>query len=838
MANPPNNPPPSSRVLFVEDDASLGASLAEGLQPDGIQLTVSADTEDAQLRLQREHFDLVLIDLGLPRVDGFALLEAMKADEHLHGIPVIILTAKNASADKVRAFDLGAVDYVTKPFELVELRARIRSALNTRRLQRALLSANHTLDQARIAAEEAANGKAEFLANMSHEIRTPMNGVIAMTSLLLQTELASDQRDFVETIRSSGESLLTIIDDILHFSKLESGKMELEQQPMDLRICAEEALDLLAARAAEKNLDLVLDVAPDVATNALGDSTRIRQIVLNLVNNAIKFTAEGSVTVQLTTRPQNETGSGTNGQPECLISVRDTGIGIPADKMSRLFRSFSQVDSSINRQYGGTGLGLAISKGLVELMGGRLWVESTVGTGSTFHFSLPLPVANSAATAARNSPPAALAGRRVLVVENGAAHRTVLAEQFKTWGAEPVAVETAEQALAEAAKVPGFALAIVDAQLPGNGGVALARELRKLRNHHALPVVLLNNVGLTLEHTDALASHWVAVAKPVKAAQLLAAAERMLSGAAAAPARKHQTVSKMDASMASRLPLRILLTDDNVINQKVAIRLLLQLGYKADIANNGLEAIISVEQDGYDVVLMDVQMPEVDGLEATRRIRSRQKEANPPANFARPIAIIAMTANAMQGDREKCIAAGMDDYLPKPVRPEALQAMLEKHGSRIIEECSRRPKTAPVATPDSAPPAATPNLTVLPPPEQPVVEQPPVDMERLHDFAGGSQENYNELVGLYLKQTSEQLAQVRAALAARDAATASRVAHSCAGASATCGMLAIVPVLRRIEHLTQDEKIEPAAALLPQVELEFGRLKTFLDEQKPIALAG
>jgi CheY-like chemotaxis protein/HPt (histidine-containing phosphotransfer) domain-containing protein len=835
MPSTQNSPLPPSRILLIEDDISLGDSLREGLKPDQVDLATAESTDVALERLGQEHFDLLLLDLGLPGSDGFELLESLKSDEHLRETPIIILTANASAADKVRAFDLGAVDYITKPFELAELRARVRSALKVRRLQRELIAANHTLDSARIAAVEAAEGKAEFLATMSHEIRTPMNGVIAMTSLLMQTDLASDQRDFVETIRSSGESLLTIIDDILHFSKLESGKMELEQRPMDLRHCAEETLDLLAARAAEKNLDLVLDIEPSTPTQVVGDGTRIRQIILNLVNNAIKFTVAGSVSIHVTSRAP-EAGHGPSVVREFLVSVRDTGIGIPADKLGRLFRSFSQVDSSINRQYGGTGLGLAISKGLVELMGGRVWVESAEGAGSTFHFTLHLSeVASSGAPSV--AAPAVLVGQRVLIVEDGTVHRSTLEQQFLRWGARPVAVATAEEALAEVAKVPGFTLAVIDCQLPGRPGASLAAELRKVRNHHSLPVILLNVMGGQVEGGDSLANHWTTVGKPVKPSQLLPAVSLLLSGTVAVPARKHQAVSKMDAQLASRLPLRILLTDDNVINQKVAVRLLQQLGYKADTAGNGVEAIRAVEQNGYDVILMDVQMPEMDGLEATRQIRARQKE-NPAGNFSRPIAIIAMTANAMQGDREKCLAAGMDDYLPKPVRPEALQAMLEKHGERVSKESvlAMAADTANASPPSAA---APPELKVISgTPVRSIVEQPPVDMERLNDFAGGSQENYNELVGLYIKQTTEQLEQIRVTVASRDAEGTSRVAHSCAGASATCGMLAIVPLLRQIEHLSQDEKIDEAAAIVPQVEREFERLKRFLENQKPIALAG
>jgi CheY-like chemotaxis protein/HPt (histidine-containing phosphotransfer) domain-containing protein len=823
---------------LVEDDVRVGEALQESLTQDDLVVTCVRNAEQALVAIAQQPFHLILLDLGLPGMDGFELLPRLRPARQPELLPIIILTAKNNTADKLRGFELGASDYVTKPFDSAELRARVRAALRRQQLQAQLLGANREMEAARAAAEESAKSKAEFLANMSHEIRTPMNGVIAMTGLLMQTDLGTDQRDFVETIRTSGESLITIINDILNFSKLESGKLELEHRPFHLRDCLEETLDLLAAKAAEKNLDLAYRIAPGTPEQAVGDVTRLRQILVNLISNAIKFTPAGEIFVSLSAQPAAAAPADPSSPTphDFHITVRDTGIGIPSDRLSRLFQSYAQADSSITRQFGGTGLGLAISKGLVGLMGGKMWVESEEGKGSSFHFTLRLP-ASAGAPTPLHQPHPALSALRVLVAEDNATVRGLLSEQLRVWGMTPIEAPSAQHALSHVHAGAVLDLAVIDGSLGGMDAGALAQEIRRHPRFQTLPVVFLSTSQQKAGTAAGDPQRTTQVNKPLRPAQLQNALVQVRSGARQ-EVKRTQPASRLDGAMASRVPLRILLADDNIINQKVALRLLQQLGYKAATASNGLEALRAVERETYDVVLMDVQMPEMDGLEATRRIRQREKATPRP----HPIVIIAMTANAMQGDREKCLAAGMTDYLPKPVRPEALQALLQEHGARLSKSAApdgSGEKAAALAGPESVP-ATAPVLTVLPAlpsPGGPRVEPPPVDLERLNDFAGGNAENFNELVTLYVKQTTEQLEQIRTALLEPDSDRASRLAHSCAGASATCGMTAIVPLLRQVEILARDGELGAAAQVMPSVQAEFQRLQQYLQTHKPIALA-
>jgi len=618
---------------------------------------------------------LLWAGIGLTNIAVFLVLEQ-------HGITHTSL-ATAASERLLLAFGLASVNI------LVLLLTQLYESYKNTAFSVLQLARVET-EAARLKAEEASRAKSQFLANMSHEIRTPLNAVLGMTSLLLDTRLDGIQQDYVETAHASGEHLLTVINDILDFSKIEAGRLDLDHAPFAVRDVVDESLDVVALGAGKKELEISALVEPDVPDSVEGDSGRLRQVLVNLLSNAIKFTDRGEVTLTVAARALDARGNF-----EITFTVRDTGIGIAPEHRDLLFAVFTQVDASSTRRHGGTGLGLAISKRLVEMMGGRIWLESAPDRGSTFAFTIralrSTPVTDRIDGGAREK----LAGRRVLIVDDNATNRRILSAFTASWGMAPRDTASPTESLRWLASGEPFDVAILDFQMPEMDGAELARRIRELPGHGAFPIVLAtSSLGRSARETAEAAPGFTAyLVKPVRRAHLIALLARVLAsapvatttpapeieidhGSSPAPAPPPEPSPVAEAPGDDTLvPLRVLLVEDNKMNQKVALAMLSRLGLVADLAGDGSQAIAAIAAKRYDVVLMDVQMPVMDGLTAARAICHRWSAAERPR-------MIAMTANAMTGDEQRCKEAGMDDYVSKPVKLEELAAALRRNGQR------------------------------------------------------------------------------------------------------------------------------------------------------------
>ncbi len=701
-----------------------------------------------------------------------------------------------------------------------DITARKQAEKELREAAIALEAATARAVELAAAADLANRAKGEFLANMSHEIRTPMNGVIGMIGLLLDTELDEDQRHYAETVRASGESLLGLLNDILDFSKIEAGNVELEVLDFDMRALLDDFAAMPALRAHEKGLEFICAVAPDVPAYVQGDPGRLRQVLLNLAGNALKFTQQGEISVRAGLVAETDT------DVVVRFSVKDTGIGIAPENQAPMFEKFTQADASTTRRFGGTGLGLAISKRLVELMGGEIGVVSEVGRGSDFWFTVRLT--KQAEPELAPFPVAAIIGAHILVVDDNETNREVLSAQLRAWGARAEVASNGPAALLAlaGAREAGdqFVAGILDMQMPDMDGADLARAIKADENLKHTRLVLMTSLGQRGDARQMEELGFAAyVVKPARQSDLYDSLSTVLATTPVSP-RARRIVTRHAVREMRRGAIRILLAEDNVTNQQVALGILKKLGLRADAVGDGSAAITALETRPYDLVLMDVQMPVVDGLEATRRIRDPRS-----AVLHHRVPIIAMTAHAMQGDRDRCLDAGMDDYVTKPISPDALAVALDRWLPR--EESVPKSRRAAVR-PASAQPTvarvvgarAATALAQAPAESSGGSEVPVFDSGGMMARLMGDLDLARIVVEGFLEDTPRLIAALSKSLAAGDARGAILGAHTIRGASATVCGEAVRAVAWEMEKAATAGDLDAVEARIPQLESEFGRL--------------
>jgi two-component system, sensor histidine kinase and response regulator len=713
---------------------------------------------------------------------------ATHVQEVFAGRPVNTVTQRARSDGSLVDVDLAAVPLITK--------GRVTGTLVLYQDITERKRAAETLIQAKEAAEATSRAKSEFLANMSHEIRTPMNGIMGMTELVLDTELDPEQRNYLNLAKVSADSLLSLINDVLDYSKIEAGKLEIDAINFSLGDSLGDTMKTLSLRAHQKGLELAFEIEPSVPDALVGDPGRLRQIIINLVGNGIKFTEQGEVVVYV------KTESRTHDRAELHFTVADTGIGVPAEKQISIFQAFNQADGSMTRKYGGTGLGLTISSRLVGLMGGRIWVESEPGKGSRFHFTVAFALQQASTRTVVPRNPESLRDMRVLVVDDNATNRHILSKMLQNWHMQPTAAESGAKAIVSLGEAKGlgrvFPLVLLDAQMPDMDGFALAECIKRNPDWRAATVMMLSSAG---QRGDAMRCRELGVAayltKPIRQSELLdailtALGTRARSDAPGALITRHSLRE-------NRSHLRVLLAEDNAVNQLLALRLLEKHGHTVATAANGKKALEAMENETYDVILMDIQMPEMDGLEATRAIREKERATGGH------IPIVAVTAHAMKGDEERCLSTGMDYYLTKPIRTPELLAVLEK-----IRNCKEGPDDR----------------------VDPLLRNPcrnAVDLATALEGLDGDRALFDELTQLFREDCPRNIEGMRRAIGLHDAKGLEHHAHTLKGSSASLGAFSVSQAAGEIERLAQSDNVESTAdqfkVLQEELERLFGELE-------------